>query len=71
MSDTHDWIEELLLEKAQLQQQADLLMRIVAYLDPEKEETPIPLASLKEINVPNITVDEEGVRLNYVTPINS
>ena len=66
-----EWIEELLQENQQLKQQSDLLMRIVSYLDPENEETPIPLASLQDVVVPNITVDQEGVRLNYVTPINS
>ena len=66
-----EWIEELLQENQQLKQQADLLMRIVSYLDPENEETPILLASLQDVIVPSITVDQEGVRLNYVTPINS
>ena len=66
-----EWIEELLQENQQLKQQSDLLMRIVSYLDPENEETPISLASLQDVVVPNITVDQEGVRINYVTPINS
>jgi hypothetical protein len=66
-----EWIEELLLENQQLKQQADLLIRVIAYLDTEPEETPIPLQSLQDIKVPNISVDQEGIRLTYVATIHS
>ena len=65
-----EWIEELITEKAQMQAQVDLLLRIISYVDENHEDnTPIIMEALQEIEPPNITVDEEGVHLRYVSTI--
>jgi len=65
-----EWIEELLAEKMQFQQQLDLMFRVISYVDQEHEDkTPITLATLADVQPVNLTVDEEGVHLNYVATL--
>ena len=67
-----EWVEELLVEKQQLEQQLDLMIRIISYVDQEHEDdTPITPAALQDTDPLNITMDEEGVHLNYVSTIQS
>ncbi len=65
-----EWIEELLAEKMQMEQQVDLLMRIISYCDNEHGDlTPITMGALQEVDRLSINVDEEGVHLTYVPSI--
>ena len=59
-------VEELVLEKKQLQEQAALLHRIISYVDQDRgDPTPITLEALNEVVPPTIRMTQEGVYLDY------